>query len=158
IDRGPGPVLEMRTDAGIYRGVPISRRHLRFARLARLLLLVLCGVLGLAFLKLELAYFAQNFWRLRTIERSTERMNTFVDPAHIRTSSRTRRVYRAAVMASSKSKVPRFRSALHPMRAWTSMTGSVFNGATPIAIASATMPSIRPTERFFDGLRLPASF
>ena len=38
-----------------------------------------------------------------------------------------------------------------------SMTGSAFNGATPIAIASATMPSMRPTERFFDGLRLPAS-
>src|SRR5262249_4750066 len=48
-------------------------------------------------------------------------------------------------------------SALHPMRAWTSMTGSTFNGATPSAIANATIPSIRPTERFFEGLRLPAS-
>ena len=48
-------------------------------------------------------------------------------------------------------------SALHPMRAWTSMTRSAFNGATPIAIANATMPSIRPTERFFDGFLLPAS-
>src|SRR5262249_25883646 len=45
----------------------------------------------------------------------------------------------------------------YPMRAWTSMTRSAFNGATPIAIANATMPSIRPTERFFDGFLLPAS-
>src|SRR5215831_4453499 len=42
-------------------------------------------------------------------------------------------------------------SALQPIRAWTSMTGSAFNGATPIAIANAIIPSIRPTERFFDG-------
>jgi len=48
-------------------------------------------------------------------------------------------------------------SSFHPMRACTSMTGSAFNGATPIAIANATNPSIRPTERFLDGLRLPAS-
>jgi hypothetical protein len=45
----------------------------------------------------------------------------------------------------------------YPMRAWMSITGSAFNGATPIAIASATIPSIRPTERFFDGFLLPAS-
>jgi hypothetical protein len=37
------------------------------------------------------------------------------------------------------------------------MTRCARNGATPIAIASATMPSIRPIERFFDGLRLPVS-
>lgn len=46
--------------------------------------------------------------------------------------------------------------AFHPINAATSMIGA-FNGATPIAIANATRPSILPVERFFDGLRLPAS-
>src|SRR5262249_15077986 len=46
--------------------------------------------------------------------------------------------------------------ASHPINARTSMTGA-FNGATPIAIVSATKPSILPVERFFEGLRLPAS-
>src|SRR5215471_14357569 len=45
----------------------------------------------------------------------------------------------------------------YPMRLAMSMTGSAFNGATPIAIASATIPSIRPTERFLLGFLLPAS-
>jgi hypothetical protein len=44
----------------------------------------------------------------------------------------------------------------YPIRARTSKTGTC-NGATPIAIASAIKPSIRPTERFLEGLRLPAS-
>ena len=44
----------------------------------------------------------------------------------------------------------------HPISAVTSMTGAR-NGQTPIAIANATRPSILPVERFFDGLRLPAS-
>jgi len=44
----------------------------------------------------------------------------------------------------------------HPIRAATSIAGAR-SGATPIAIASATKPSIRPVERFLLGLRLPAS-
>jgi len=44
----------------------------------------------------------------------------------------------------------------HPISAFTSMIGAR-NGQTPIAIANATRPSILPVERFFDGLRLPAS-
>src|SRR5262245_37890280 len=32
------------------------------------------------------------------------------------------------------------------------------SGATPKAIASATMPSIRPVDLFFDSLRLASSF
>ena len=44
----------------------------------------------------------------------------------------------------------------HPINAATSMRVDVI-GATPIAIASAIMPSMRPLERFFDNLRFEAS-
>src|SRR5215472_4345011 len=80
--------------------VPIGRRLLlllRFACLARFSPLALLVILALAFLKLELAYFAQNFWRLRAIERSTERTNTFVDSAHgitSRSSARSKSLLR----------------------------------------------------------------
>jgi hypothetical protein len=43
-----------------------------------------------------------------------------------------------------------------PISACTSMRVGV-SGATPIAIANAIMPSIRPDERFFDNLRFDAS-
>ena len=59
-------------------------------------------------------------------------------------------------MAAPKSDIA-LAQPRYPIKASISMTGCALNGATPIAIASATMPSIRPTERFFDGLRLPAS-
>src|SRR5262249_47803172 len=90
-------MVEPKLDAFIDRGSPrlriVRRRALLFLLHftgRALSLLAPCDNPGCAFLKLELANFAQNFWRLRAIERSTERTNTFVDSAHSVTSSRTK--------------------------------------------------------------------